>query len=483
MSKLIGLVLAASIVLTLSACTSTEEKPQKQAVATQPNVVMIFIDDMGYGDIGAFGNTQVSTPNIDRLANEGLKFTNFYVNSPICSPSRVALKTGVYPHRERINSFLESRKYNKQRHMADYMSAERLTYARLFQQAGYATAHFGKWHIGGGRDVDDAPLPKAYGYDESLVSFEGLGDRILWQKHGNQRLSWKYGPNKGEILSLPKHQTTQTYVDRAIDFIQRNKEKPFLLNMFPNDVHDAHMPSDEQLAKWKGKGRHAKEDKFFAILDEMDRHIGRLLSAIDEAGVAQNTIVIFTSDNGPTDWGHYYKQKMTPPLGFTGPFFGRKWSLYEGGIRMPFLIRWPAQIKAGAVNDTSWLSAIDMLPSLATMAGLTVPAGTELDGVDMSQALLGGEQLRGKPLFWEYGVYRTIRPGLKAHRSPKLAMRDGDYKLLMNPNGSRLMLFNVTQDPGEKHNLAKEMPVQVAKMKPQLQAWWQEMNGYFTGRQ
>ncbi|WAJ71796.1 sulfatase-like hydrolase/transferase [Catenovulum adriaticum] len=472
-----------SIICTLSllgACANTVDKETRiESEHDKPNVVMIFIDDMGYGDISAFGNDQVPTPHIDRLAKEGQKFTNFYVNSPICSPSRVALKTGVYPHRERINSFLESRKNNAQRNMADFMSAERLTYAKLFQQAGYATAHFGKWHIGGGRDVDNAPLPKAYGYDESLVSFEGLGNRILWQKHGNQRLSWQYSPDKGQILSKRKHQTTETYVDKAIDFIQRHKGQPFLVNMFPNDVHDAHMPSEAKLEKWQGKGRHIKEDKFFAVLDEMDRQIGRLLNAIDEAGLANNTIVMLTSDNGPTDWGHYYKLNMTPPPGFTGPFFGRKWSLYEGGIRMPFLIRWPSKIKAGIVNNNTWFSAIDILPSLAVMADLKLPANVELDGEDMSKALIGGNQIRSKPLFWEYGVYPTIRPGLKAHRSPKLAMRDGNYKLLMNPDGSQVMLFNLEKDLGEKTNLALQVPEQVSQMKPQLLKWWQEMNMYF----
>ncbi|AWB66308.1 arylsulfatase [Saccharobesus litoralis] len=480
MAKLISLMLVVCVGLILVACTSTEKKATNKIVANRPNVVVIFIDDLGYGDISAFGNTQVATANIDRLAKEGKKFTQFYANSPICSPSRAALKTGVYPHRERINSFLESRRYNQQRYMADYMSTERLTYARLFQQAGYATAHFGKWHIGGGRDVDDAPLPTAYGYDETLVSFEGLGDRILWQKHGNQKLSWNYPADKGKIFSLPKHQTTQTYVDRAIDFIQRHKNQPFLVNMFPNDVHDAHNPSKEQLAKWQGKGRHSKEDRFFAILDAMDQQIGRLLNAIDEAGVADNTIVIFTSDNGPTDWHHYYKQNMTPPPGSTGPFFGRKWSLYEGGIRMPFLIRWPLKIQAATVNDSTWFSAIDLLPSLASMAGLPLPEQTKLDGINMADALLGGNQRRDKPIFWEYGVYRTIKPGLQAHRSPRLAMRDGDYKLLMDPNGSRLMLFNLLADPGETMNLAKEQPQQVASMKPRLLAWWQEMNSYLN---
>ncbi len=446
--------------------------------AQKPNVVMIFIDDMGYADIGAFGMTAVPTPNMDRLAKEGIKFTNFYVNSPICSASRVALNTGIYPQRERIHSFLNSRKNNRSRKMPDFLNPDRFTYAKMLKNDGYATAHFGKWHIGGGRDVDDAPLPQAYGYDESLVSFEGLGDRILWSKTGNQKLSWEHG--QGEILDLPKHKTTETYVDRAIDFIDRNKKGPFLVNVFPNDVHDYHDPSEAQLAKWKGKGRSEFDDKFFAILDELDRQIGRLLNSIDNYGLAENTIVILTSDNGPTDWKRYYNANVEPP-GYTGEFFGRKWSLYEGGIRMPFMIRWPAKIRAGQVDDSTVVAAIDMLPSLGSLTGSKIPEGTELDGIDMSEALLGSPMKREKSLFWEYGTYGSIKPGKPEHVSPLIAMRDGDWKMLMNPDGSDLKLFNLKNDPSESTNLAKKNSGKVQAMKPALASWWSEMDQYYRG--
>lgn len=447
------------------------------AFAAKPNVVMIFIDDMGYGDIGVYGNTEVPTPNMDRLAREGRRFTNFYVNSPICSPSRVALNTGIYPQRERIHSFFNNRASHKQRKMPDYLNPDRFTYARMLKANGYATAHFGKWHMGGGRDVGDAPLPRAYGYEESLVSFEGLGDRIIWSRKGLQGKSMKLG--RGELIELPKHKTTETYVDRAIDFMGRNKDRPFLVNVFPNDVHDGHEPSQQQLAKWKGRGRGEYDERFFAVLDEMDRQIGRLLKAIDETGLAENTIVILTSDNGPTDWKRYYDAKVEPP-GYTGPFFGRKWSLYEGGIRMPFMIRWPAKIKAGTVDESTVMCAVDLLPSLGTLTGSGIPAGTELDGSDMSAALLGKPMAR-KPVFWEYGTYGSIDPGRPEHISPKLAMRDGDWKLLMNQDGSELKLFNLKEDKGETTNMAKQHPEKVQAMKPQLAGWWKEMDNYYEG--
>ncbi len=427
------------------------------ARAEKPNVVMIFIDDMGYGDIGAFGLEQVPTPNMDRLANEGMKFTQFYVNSPICSASRVSLMSGVYPQRERINSFLSNRKKNRERNIADFMNPDRFTYAKMLKENGYATAHFGKWHLGGGRDVDDAPTPQAYGYEKSLVSYAGMGERIAKQ---------------------PKNKNTETYVDSAIEFIEQNKNRPFLVNVFPNDVHDYHEPSEDLLAKWSGKGRSEYDDKFFAVLDEMDRQIGRLLTYLDDSGLAENTVVILTSDNGPTDWKRYYNAKVVPP-GYTGGFRGRKWSLYEGGIRMPFMIRWPAKIEAGKVDDSTVFAAIDLLPSFSSLTGSTIPEGTELDGVDISNAFLGSPLKRTQPIFWEYGTYGSIEPGNPENISPPIAMRLDDWKLLMNHDGSNSQLFNLKNDPSESVNLAEQNPEQVQLMKPALSNWWDEMDDYF----
>ena len=308
--------------------------------------------------------------------------------------------------------------------------------------------------MGGGRDVGDAPLPQAYGFDQSLVSFEGLGDRILWQRTGNQELSWKHG--RGEILDLPKHKTTETYVDRAIQFVKTNRDKPFYLRVCPNDVHDAHVPSEQQLAKWDGTSDNPPDNTFFAVLDEMDRQIGRLLDVVDELRLAEDTLIIFTSDNGPTDWPRYYKAGHDPP-GFTGPLFGRKWSLYEGGIRMPFIARWPGKIPTGTTNDTAIMAAMDILPTVATIVGADFDQRL-CDGQDMSPALFGKTFQRTTPVFWEYGVHGSIKPGKQEHISPHLAMRDGNWKLLCNPDGSDLKLFNLAADIGESNNLATQHP-------------------------
>src|SRR3954453_9637462 len=241
----------------------------------RPNIIFIFIDDMGYSDLSCFGNKEIKTPNIDRLAKEGIRFTNYYDNSPICSPSRVAAITGSYPSRYRIYSYLDSREKNRQRGMADFLDSSAPTIARNLKQAGYATAHFGKWHLGGGRDVDNAPLPKAYGIDECLTSFEGLGDRVLYKNHDLSAASAKLG--QGKITWIEKWQESGILVDRSIDFIERHKDKPFYLELWPDDVHDPYQPD----TAWRKQfsyyaNNHYKQD-FYAVLNNLDKQIGRLI--------------------------------------------------------------------------------------------------------------------------------------------------------------------------------------------------------------
>ena len=451
----IGLIVAAG------SGFGAEQQPAK------PNIVFIFIDDMGYGDLSCTGNKHVRTAGIDRLAAEGIRFTQFYVNSPICSPSRVAVTTGQYPARHLIHSYLASRGRNRARGMRDFLDPAVPCVARTFRQAGYATAHFGKWHMGGGRDVHDAPLPQAYGFDESLVSFEGLGDRIL-PPGGLSRQSEKL--RQGKISHVPKHKQTEIYVDRSIDFIQRNQQRPFYLHLWLNDVHDAHVPRDDLLKKYERFKANPYVQKFYAVLDEMDRQIGRLIDAIDSRGLAERTLIVLTSDNGPTAWPHYYKQGHEPP-GSTAGFRGRKWSLYEGGIRMPFFARWKGRIPAGKVDDQTVMAAIDLFPTFCGLAKVKPPRA-DFDGQDMSTALLGKPQRRTKPIFWEYGRDESyLRPGRENDRSPNLAIRDGRWKLLINAEGTRLELYDFDEDTSEQTNVAADHPETAKRLSQQLLIW------------
>jgi len=451
------------------------------SAAERPNIAVIFVDDLGYGDLGCYGNDAVTTPNIDRLASEGIRFTQFYTASPICSPSRVALMTGQCPQRWRVFGHFASRKRNRERGMADWLDPDAVVLPRLLHRAGYATGHFGKWHMGGGRDVGDAPLPAAYGFDESLVSFEGLGDRLLNEDHGLSRQSAELG--RGEIRRVRKHEKTRIYVDRAIDFIRRNETGPFYVHLWPNDVHDPFQPSEAQVSdvgQPPDRPNPEQWQQFFAVLRAMDAEIGRFVHAIDEMGLGRETLVVLTSDNGPTAWSRYYRGNKGHGAapGFTAGLRGRKWSLYEGGIRMPLIVRWSGRVPGDRVNDTTVACTLDLLPSLAAIAGAELPEGYRSDGVDFSRELLGeAETVRARPIFWEYNsLGGNIRPGLAIDRSPVLAVRDGDWKLLAAPDGSAAELYNLAADPDESDDLAPRYPRRTDRLRAAVVNWYRGLD-------
>ena len=433
--------------------------------AEQPNFLVIFIDDMGFADPSCFGNPLIKTPHIDKLAAEGIKLTNFYVNSPICSASRVALTTGQYQGRWKIHSFLNTRAGNANRGMANYLHPSAPTTAKKLKAAGYATAHFGKWHMGGGRDVDDAPLPQAYGFDESLVSFEGLGDRLISNPKGVERAR---ALGQGKIIPCDRWERMQIQTDRTIDFIRRHRDGPFYVRLFPNDVHDAHVPRPGSADKFTSVSGDPFVRDFFAVLEEMDRQIGRLIATIDELKLEKKTLILFTSDNGPTDWPKKYL--TGPPAGFTGPYRGRKWSLFEGGIRMPFIARWTGTIPAGVEDTTSVVSAIDLSPTICRFAG--VPVEDDLDGLDRGDVLLGKDSRRSQPVFWQYGhPHAILKGGIPEHQSPTFAIRDGRWKFLVNPDGSEAQLFDLEADEAETANLLSKHSSRAAAMADQLSEW------------
>lgn len=466
-------ILLIAILACASGCDATK--------SDKSNVIIIFIDDLGFGDLSSYGNPAVETPNIDWLASQGIRFTNFYVNSPICSPSRVALMTGQYPMRHKVHSYIATSTQNRERAMVNFLDSTAMTMAKVLKEHGYATGHFGKWHLGGGRDVGDVPLPKAYGFDESLVSFEGLGDRILFNNHGLSEQSAKLG--NGEITWVEKHQSTGIYLTRALEFIDKAGDQPFFLNICPNDVHDPHLPEESSIAKWKSVTDNPYEQKFFAVLEDLDTQLGIFFEALTSKGVLENTMIVFTGDNGPTDWPYYYNRDRYPdsyegelyPPGFTAGLKGRKWSLYEGGVREPFIFYWKGHMPAGQVDSVSVVSAIDLFPSICSMLKIEYPS--DLDGVDKQDAFFGNPLVSVPPIMWEYGSNPggTIFPGDVANKSPNLAIREGKWKLLVNADGSGQELFNLEEDPFEENNLALEKAELAAELTERLLNWRKTM--------
>lgn len=434
----------------------------------KPNVVMIFTDDMGYADISSFAETplKVRTPNIDRLAKDGMKFTQFYVNVPICSPSRAAVLSGMFPPKTGLTSFLHQREANSKADQNDYMEPSMAYMPKTFKAAGYATVHVGKWHLGGGRDVDNAPSIGKYGYDEFYSTWESP-DRD--PKLGTNHAPWD---KKKDPEQVDRWDRTRHMVDRTLDFMKRNKDKPTFVTLWPDDLHTPFWPSPEMLEKYGGKAYDFDSiENFWGVLEEYDRQIGRLLDGLKAQGMEENTIVFFTGDNGPAP--HYDRKRLDGMRGM-------KLSLFEGGIRQPFVIRWPGKIPAGTENSKTVLSAIDLLPTLASLAGVPiVPEGKgKIDGEDLSSAMLGTPVERNGTLFWEYGRRNRRgepRAGIPLakgeNRSPNLGIREGDLKLLVNDDGTSAMLFNVREDPKETKDLAAGNKARVEEMSKKVIEW------------
>lgn len=458
----LALVLSAFVSTTLYA--GEAERP--------PNFVIVFIDDMGWGDFSCFGNKQVETQNVDRLAKEGLRFEQFYVASPICSPSRTALLTGQYPQRWRIGSYLADRQLNDDRGIAQWLDPAAPTLARTLHDKGYATGHFGKWHLGGQRDVGEAPLIGEYGFDESLTNFEGLGPRVLPlldDRDGKPVRRHALGSDKlgrGPIEWADRAEVSATFVDAALDFMDRAEKngKPFFVNVWPDDVHSPFHP----VAERRGDG--SKRARYLGVLDSLDETLGRLFDRVRESETLRgNTLILVCSDNGPESGA-----------GSAGALRGKslrgsKGQLYEGGIRSPLIVWGPGFVppeKEDSVNRTSVFSTLDVAPTLAALAGANV-ADQSLDGEALVDVFLGkSEASQTKPLFFRRPPDRDGNPGGDL---PDLAVREGTWKLLCEYDGSDPQLYDLTADPGETKNLAAEQPELVAKLAKEVVAWHESL--------
>lgn len=437
--------------------------------AQRPNLVVVLIDDMGWGDFSCFGNPAVKTPQIDRMAAEGIRFQRFYVNSPICSPSRCAITTGQYPQRWRITSYLDNRATNAKRGMAQWLDPEAPTLARRLQAAGYATGHFGKWHLGGQRDVDDAPPISRYGYDASLTNFEGMGPKLLplTLKPGDDKPGKIWGNAErlgGPATWMLRSKITSGFVDAAIPFMDEavHDQKPFYVNVWPDDVHSPYWPPVDQWAD-------GKRGLYRSVLREADRQLGRLFDHIrDTPELRDNTIVLIFSDNGPE-----------PGAGSAGPFRGAKGMLYESGIRSPLIVWAPSRMaaaKVGAVNDSSIFAAFDLAPSLLKLADVAVPETATFDGQELSATLLGqGDTSHATPIFWRRPPDRNRMAGAENTNLPDLAVRDGKWKLLCEYDGSQPQLYDLESDQGETHNLVTDHGEIAARLTQAVVAWHQSM--------
>lgn len=432
-----------------------------------PNIILVFIDDMGWADLSCFGNQDAQTPNIDRMAREGIAFEHFYVNSPICSPSRVAISTGQYPQRWGITSYLAHRELNEQRGMAQWLDPKAPMLARSLQESGYATGHFGKWHMGGQRDVAEAPPISDYGFDQSLTNFEGMGPKLLpltmkpgWDEPDR---IWVDAERLGAPVTwMQRSAITGGFVDAALEFIKNSQaeKKPFYINVWPDDVHSPYFPP---VARW-GENKRAL---YLAVLEEMDRQLGPLFDYVrEDVRLRNNTLILICSDNG-----------HEPGAGQAGPLKGCKTNLFEGGIRSPLIAWAPGLVDEKAVgtrNRSSVLAAIDLVPSLLKLANAEVPTQNGYDGEELLDTLLGkSDKSRQFPIFFSRPPDRKNFYGFE--NLPDLAVRNGEWKLLCDFDGGRPRLYNVLEDPGESKDLSATQPERARGMTVKVTEWYKEV--------
>jgi arylsulfatase A-like enzyme len=445
-SSCLFLVLLATWVVPVARSVHAAEVP-----AVRPHIIFILADDMGMGDLGCYGGKQAPTPRLDRLASEGMRFTQYYSASPVCSPSRVGLLTGMFPARWRLTNYLQTRDGNRKSEQADFLDPQSPSVARQLKAAGYATGHFGKWHLGGGRDVKDAPKISAYGFDEYASTWESP------EPHPDIETADAPGSPPAKVK---RWERTGYFVDRALDFLKRHKEQPCFIQIWPDDIHTPWVP--DAAAK-----RGATPANLHPVLAETDRQLGRLFDGVRELGIDSDTLILFASDNGPMP---------TFDGARSAGMRGAKWSLYEAGIRLPFIVRWPGRIPAGKVDESTVFAAVDLLPSLCAIAGAKLPDGTALDGQDLSGAWSGRPVVRNHPLFWEYGRNgNTFMYPAGRDRSPNVAVREGSWKLLLNADGSSVELYDLAADRAEQHNLAAERPDIAKRLSESALRWRKSM--------
>ena len=451
-------------------CLSTA--PSSRAGA-RPNVLVLFCDDLGYGDLACQGHPHIRTPHLDKLARQGIRLTDCYSSAPVCSSSRAGIMTGRTPNRSGVYDWIPN---DHVVHLKD----EEVTVASLLKSVGYDTAHAGKWHLNGKFNSSEHPQPGDHGFDHWFATQNNASP-----SHENPvnfvRNGAEVGPQQGYSCQL--------VADEGIRWLKGRPDtkRPFFLNVWFHEPHEPVASPRKLVSGYLKAAANEDQAQYFANVENMDAACGRLLAALDELGVAKDTLVFFTSDNGPETLKRYRGAGRS--YGSPGAMRGMKLHIYEGGIRVPGILRWPAamKLKPGSVIDTP-VCGLDLLPTLCNLAGAQIPNDRALDGADFSPVFRGESISRHTPLFWNY--YRAIS-------APKVAMRDGDWKIVahwdgpekplggnVNPGSMALIksaslttleLYNLRSDPSETNDLAANQPEKLKALAATMKRIYQEV--------
>lgn len=425
-----------------------------QAADTRPNILFIYADDWGWGDLASHGHPHLKTPNLDRLIKEGTDFHQFTVGNPVCSPSRTAIVTGQYPARHGVHQHFAGHAENVARGMPDWLDPKAPLLPRLLKNAGYTTAHFGKWHLSGGGL--DAPLPAEYGYDDAAV-WTGPGRSVFEDTPIQAMTGDAHDQHAASFL-------TTAATEHALRFIRAAQEKPFYLNLWIHETHHLVSATDEDKKAYPDTAE--PQRTYYAAITRADKQIGRILDLLDELKITDNTLVIFSSDNGPENSHAKPGEKFYHSVGTTGGLRGRKRSLYLGGVNVPFFVRWPGHVPAGRIDKTSILSGVDVFPTLLAATGIPAPKGYTSDGLNVLPAFKGEPFTRSQPIFWEWRGPHSQEADWPTH-----AIREGDHILLHDETFARVELYHVLTDRPQQQNLAATEPDRVTAMKAKLDTW------------
>jgi uncharacterized sulfatase len=415
----------------------------------KPNFLFILADDLGWNQLGCYGSKFYETPNIDQLAGEGIRFTDAYAACPVCSPTRASIMTGRYPARLHITDYIpgDTFPYEKLRmpEWQKYLPLDEVTIAEVFKGAGYVTAGFGKWHLSAAKKPPESELydPDKQGFDETLIT---------------EKPDSKQDPEKDA-------HNVELITEKSLGFLERNKDKPFFLYVAHNTIHAPLMGKKNLIEKYKAKsGSDLPENNpvVGAMLEELDGSVGKLLKKLNELKIANKTIVIFFSDNG----GLERVSKQTP-------LRSGKANLYEGGIRVPLIVRWPGVVKAGNICSEPVIS-VDFFPTFVEILGVQFKQSNPIDGVSLLPLLTQRDAFSRQAIYWHYPHYHS------AGISPCGAVRSGDYKLIewfdetICGPANKFELYNLKEDVGEQNNLAKSVldgPEKVEELRKMLATW------------
>lgn len=442
LAGLLGIVTITSVVSPIEAAET----------APKLNVVFILVDDLGWADLGCYGNTFNETPMIDRLAGEGMRFTDAYAACSVCSPTRASIMTGKYPATLHLTDYIPGHRrpwaklavptFNQA------LPLDEVTIAEALKPAGYVSGHFGKWHLGPGTHY-----PDKQGFDTSIVH---NGQHFYPQFRTTPEIDIEDGAYLADVLT-----------DRAVQFIETNRDKPFFLHLSHFAVHIPLQAKPESIAKYAAKPRPAEgvnNPTYAAMLESVDQSVGRIMAKLDELDLTRRTLVIFTSDNG----GLIRSYAGTGPVVTSNASLrGEKGTLYEGGIRVPLIVRWPGVVDPGKTSDVP-VCSIDYLPTIAIAAGCAVAPAWGVDGVSLMPVLTQSGGLDRDALYWHYPHYH--------HDTPAGAIRQGRFKLIEHYEDGALELYDLSADVGERMNLAARMPDRAAAMRKKLAAWRKSVN-------